>query len=108
MSTRMTTFRAMGGRLVHPERRVRVGRVVHSRDGYSIRYTRVGRRSRGHHGVAPPCAAIERLGVVLEGRIRNDRVLRDGTVTDTAQYSLTGEQWPAVEAHLRHLLRRDT
>ena len=56
----------------------------------------------------PSRDAIERLGAVFEGRIRNDRVLRDGTVTDTAQYSLTGEQWPAVEAHLRHLLRRDT
>ena len=33
-----------------------------------------------------------------------DLIMRDGTVTDTAQYSLTGEQWPAVERHLTHLL----
>lgn len=52
----------------------------------------------------PSREAIERLGAVFEGRIRNDRVLRGGTVTDTAQYSLTGEQWPAVERHLTHLL----
>lgn len=50
--------------------------------------------------------AIERLGAVFEGRIRNDRVLRDGTVTDTAQYSLTDAQWPAVAMHLTHLLGR--
>lgn len=54
----------------------------------------------------PSRTAIERLGAEFEGRIRNDRVLRDGTVTDTAQYSLTDAQWPAVRAHLRHLLQR--
>ena len=49
--------------------------------------------------------AIERLGAVFEGRIRHDRVTRDGIVTDTAQYSITDDQWPAVERHLTHLLR---
>ena len=48
--------------------------------------------------------AIERLGAVFEGRIRHDRVTRDGIVTDTAQYSITDDQWPAVERHLTHLL----
>lgn len=44
--------------------------------------------------------AIERLGAVLEGRIRHDRITRDGIVTDSAQYSITDDQWPAVERHL--------
>lgn len=48
--------------------------------------------------------AIERLGAVFEGHIRHDRVTRDGIVTDTAQYSITDDQWPAVERHLTHLL----
>lgn len=48
--------------------------------------------------------AIERLGAVFEGRIRNDRVTRDGIVTDTAQYAITDDAWPAVERHLTHLL----
>lgn len=52
--------------------------------------------------------AIERLGAVFEGRIRNDRVTRDGVVTDTAQYALTDDAWPAVECHLTHLLRTHT
>ncbi len=51
--------------------------------------------------------AIERLGAVLEGRIRRDRITRDGIVTDSAQYSITDDQWPAVERHLTHLLARD-
>lgn len=48
--------------------------------------------------------AIERLGAVFEGRIRNDRILRTGEVTDTAQYSITDGDWPAVRRHLHHLL----
>lgn len=52
--------------------------------------------------------AIERLGAVFEGRIRSDRVTRDGIVTDTAQYSITDGQWPAVERHLTHLLAHHT
>lgn len=50
--------------------------------------------------------AIERLGAVFEGRIRNDRILRTGEVTDTAQYSITDGDWPAARRHLEHLLAR--
>lgn len=51
-------------------------------------------------------AAIERLGAVFEGRIRNDRIMRTGEVTDTAQYSITDGDWPSVRRHLRHRLDR--
>lgn len=54
----------------------------------------------------PSRRAIERLGAEFEGRLRNDRVTRDGLVTDTAQYSITDDQWPAVRRHLTHLLNR--
>lgn len=50
--------------------------------------------------------AIERLGAVFEGRIRSDRISREGIVGDTAQYSLTAEQWPSVEMHLNLRLAR--
>ena len=52
----------------------------------------------------PSRRAIERLGAGFEGRIRNDRVLRTGEVTDTAQYSITDYDWPATRRHLQHLL----
>ena len=52
----------------------------------------------------PSRRAIERIGATFEGRIRNDRILRDGTVTDTAQYAITDADWPAVQRHLTHLL----
>ena len=63
----------------------------------ALRTTWLNQRSR---------AAIERIGATFEGRIRNDRVMRDGTVTDSAQYSVTDAEWPAVKQHLRHLLHR--
>lgn len=63
----------------------------------ALRATWLNQRSR---------EAIERIGATFEGRIRNDRVMRDGTVTDTAQYSITDAEWPAVKQHLRHLLHR--
>ena len=54
----------------------------------------------------PSRRAIERLGAVFEGRIRNDRIMRTGEVTDTAQYSITDGDWPAVRRHLDHLLAK--
>lgn len=50
--------------------------------------------------------AVERLGAVFEGMMRNDRVMRSGEVTHTAQYSITDDEWPAVQHHLRYLLSR--
>ena len=56
----------------------------------------------------PSRQAIERLGATFEGRIRNDRILRTGEVTDTAQYSITDGDWPAVRRHLQHLIASNT
>lgn len=51
-------------------------------------------------------AAIERLGATLDGVIRADRPGRDGTVRDTAHYSIVRAEWPAVRDRLRHALGR--
>lgn len=48
--------------------------------------------------------AIESLGTTFEGRLRSDRVTRDGRVTDTAPCAITDEEWPLVEAGLRQRL----
>jgi RimJ/RimL family protein N-acetyltransferase len=48
-------------------------------------------------------AAIERLGCVLDGVIRADRPAADGTVRDTAVYSLLAGEWPP---HRRRLSQR--
>ena len=46
-------------------------------------------------------AAIARLGAVFEGILRNYQTrAHDGYVRNTAMYSITAEEWPAVKARL--------
>ena len=44
--------------------------------------------------------AIERLGGQLDGILRAHSLASDGTVRDTAVYSVTAAEWPAVRSHL--------
>ena len=44
--------------------------------------------------------AIERLGAQLDGILRAHSLASDGTVRDTAVYSVTAAEWPAVRSHL--------
>jgi RimJ/RimL family protein N-acetyltransferase len=44
--------------------------------------------------------AIERLGATLDGVIRAERPGADGTVRDTAHYSIAAAEWPAVKTRL--------
>jgi RimJ/RimL family protein N-acetyltransferase len=50
--------------------------------------------------------AIERLGAQLDGVLRAHLRLPNGTLRDTAVYSITAPEWPAVRAHLDHQLHR--
>lgn len=50
--------------------------------------------------------AIERLGAKLDGVLRSHMVMANGTVRDTAAYSILAHEWPAVKANLRHRLGR--
>lgn len=45
--------------------------------------------------------AIERLGAQLDGILRNHQRAANGTLRDTAVYSITADEWPTVQAHLR-------
>ena len=45
--------------------------------------------------------AIERLGAKLDGILRNHQRASNGTLRDTAVYSITEAEWPTVKAHLR-------
>jgi RimJ/RimL family protein N-acetyltransferase len=62
-----------------------------------LRTHRLNHRSR---------AAIERLGARLEGVLRNHRILADGSLRDTAVYSIIQSEWPAVRRHLDHQQER--
>ena len=44
--------------------------------------------------------AIERLGAQLDGILRAHARASDGSVRDTAVYSITAAEWPAVKSHL--------
>ena len=45
--------------------------------------------------------AIERLGAKLDGTLRNHQRASNGTLRDTAVYSITAAEWLTVKAHLR-------
>lgn len=44
--------------------------------------------------------AIERLGAKLDGVLRSHMVMANGTLRDTAVYSIIAPEWPAVKANL--------
>ena len=50
------------------------------------------------------CGALAALGATFEGVHRNHMLVRDGENRDSAWYSVTGEEWPAVRAHLESRL----
>jgi N-acetyltransferase len=50
--------------------------------------------------------AIERLGAQLDGILRNHQRAANGSLRDTAVYSITAAEWPAVKAHLEWQLAR--
>ena len=52
-------------------------------------------------------AAIERLGAKLDGCLRSQQLLPDGSRRDTVVYSILDVEWPAVRNNLRFRLDRD-
>ena len=45
-------------------------------------------------------AAIERLGAKLDGILRQHQIMPNGTLRDTAVYSIISPEWPAVQCNL--------
>jgi RimJ/RimL family protein N-acetyltransferase len=50
--------------------------------------------------------AIERLGAQFDGMLRNHQRASNGTLRDTAVYSITADEWPTVRTHLDFQLAR--
>lgn len=50
--------------------------------------------------------AIERLGAQLDGILRAHQRSADGSLRDTAVYSITAAEWPAVRSHLDWLTNK--
>lgn len=50
--------------------------------------------------------AIERVGAIREGVLRNHVILDDGYVRSSVYYSILAREWPDVKQHLLRLLDR--
>jgi len=50
--------------------------------------------------------AIERLGAQLDGILRAHIRGHDGTLRDTAVYSITAPEWPTIKTHLQWQLQK--
>ena len=73
----------------------------HAFDGWDVHVVRLRSDCRN----ARSRAAIERLGARFEGIRRADRPGADGTVRDSAFYSISRAEWPSVRDRLEALLR---
>ena len=51
-------------------------------------------------------AAIERLGAVKEGVLRNHFILPDGYIRHSVMYSITDTEWPAAKTRLEDFLNQ--
>ena len=51
--------------------------------------------------------AIERLGAKLDGVLRSNQIMPNGTIRDTCVYSIIASEWSAVKANLEWQLERD-
>jgi RimJ/RimL family protein N-acetyltransferase len=50
--------------------------------------------------------AIERLGAKLDGILRRHLIQPNGTIRDSAVYSITAAEWPMVKSHLTWQLEK--
>lgn len=73
--------------------------MTHAFEHWQVRAVRIQTDARNIRSRA----AIERLGCSLDGVIRADRPGADGSVRDTAVFSMLDVEWPD---HRRHLMAR--
>ncbi len=76
--------------------------MAHAFDHWGVRAVRIQTDSRNSRSRR----AIERLGCSLDGVIRADRPAADGSVRDSAVYSMLAEEWPVHRLRLMDRLAR--
>ena len=50
---------------------------------------------------------IERLGAKLDGILRSNAIQKNGTIRDTAVYTIIQSEWSTVKANLEYQLTRE-
>jgi RimJ/RimL family protein N-acetyltransferase len=76
--------------------------LAHAFDVWDVHLVRIRTDVRN----ARSRAAIERLGATLDGCLRADMPGADGSVRDSAYYSISRAEWPAVRTKLEGLMRQ--
>ncbi|HZU00082.1 MAG TPA: GNAT family protein [Ktedonobacteraceae bacterium] len=61
---------------------------------------------RTHHLNTNSQRAIERLGAVREGVLRNHLIMPDGSYRHSVYFSIIQSEWPSVKARLETLMQR--
>ena len=61
---------------------------------------------RTHHLNTNSQRAIERLGAVKEGVLRNHLIMPDGSYRHSVYYSIIQSEWPSVKARLETMMQR--
>ncbi len=69
-------------------------------------YDAIAVEFRTHSKNTASRSAIERLGAKFDGVLRNHQILRDGSLRDTAVYSIIADEWDSVKENLRNNLNR--
>ena len=49
--------------------------------------------------------AIQKIGGVYEGILRNERILPDGSIRNTAMFSIIQDEWPEVKQRLKNRIK---
>lgn len=63
---------------------------------------------RTHFVNVPSRRAIERLGAKFDGVLRSNAIMANGTIRDTAVYSIIASEWTTVKANLTWKLENPT
>lgn len=61
---------------------------------------------RTHHLNTNSQRAIERLGAVKEGVLRNHLIMPDGSYRHSVYYSIIKSEWPSIKARLEKMMQR--
>lgn len=59
-----------------------------------------------HHNNVKSQQAIERLGAVKEGVLRNHMIMPDGSYRHSVYYSIIASEWPSIKAKLENMMHR--
>ena len=61
---------------------------------------------RTHHLNTNSQRAVERLGAVREGTLRNHLIMPDGSYRHSVYFSIIQDEWPAIKIRLEAMLQR--